>query len=264
MDQSVFDELIHFVLQSVTSQEYLNYLGIPRYDVVQNVKMFDDHVKNKNMREMPVGIYPMPYPDASSVHYFAIRQEPNGQKLIGNGYPYDDKDNLGPNSRPMDAQPNHSHGLCQTFALMFYLNQESRLVKGRGDIKQYYQNVRIGLQFLLDFINGDLGNRDWEWTGKSLKENMEKQSDHDSDYKRDLEEAIKIMRETPRGKIKLSRIIQTILLSPTYENNLKIWFVPYSKLAELSNEGWLYLTAAQKRGIRREGYDVHDSSMELD
>jgi hypothetical protein len=49
-----------------------------------------------------------------------------------------------------------------------------------------------------------------------------------------------------------------------YENNLKIWFVPYEVLAELSNEGWLYLTAAQKRGIRREGYDVDDSSMELD
>ena len=263
MDQDAFDEIINFVLQTVTSEEYLQYLGIPRYNVVQNVPAFKKHIKSPNMEKLPVGIYPLPYPNASSVHYFAVRQESNGRKLVGNGYPYDKDSDLGPNAVCLDAQPNRSHGLCQTFALMFYLNQENRLIKGNGNIREYYKNVRIGLQFLLDFINGDPGNRDWEWTGKSFKDSMEKMSDRDSEYKRDLEEAIKLMRETPRGKIKLSRMIQLILLGPMYENNLKIWFVPYEVLAELSNEGWLYLTAAQKRGIRREGYEVHDS-MDVD
>jgi hypothetical protein len=73
---------------------------------------------------------------------------------VGNGYP-----NAGDFGSQygvaLDAQPDNSHGLCQTFALMYYYGEESLLSPGK-----YQTNIRDGLKWLARFTTAN----DWQWS----------------------------------------------------------------------------------------------------
>ena len=114
MDECVFNEFIHFVLQTVSSEEYLNELGIYRPPMVSLMVLRD---KMRTQTATP-GLYAVDYGGIDSVHYFCVRKEANGNLVICNGYK--SKEGM-PYGIGLDAQSDHSHGLCQTFALMFYM-----------------------------------------------------------------------------------------------------------------------------------------------
>lgn len=226
MEQTLYDEIINFVLQSVSSEEYLNDdVGIYRPETMS----LSEFKKIKKKDRKP-GIYPI---DAgnNSVHYIGV----NKQKKAGNGY----LDNLGiQNSVGMDAQINHGHGLCQTFALMYHLGEDNliRRVNCGGYLppltspnfpkcfSDYVYNVVIGLEFLQDFTR----TYDMEWAFTTLNNKIEKKykgRDHDTKLKEIMENAVH--RITPDSrKIKyysLHLMIKNILLDKNNENNLINW-----------------------------------------
>lgn len=167
-EQCFYDEIIHFVLQTISSEEYLTDVGI--YYKKYKAENFDRcvfhkiHFQSKGLKE---GIYPNTnYEDGISVHYFAIRKNKKGEFILANGY----KDNFNLNySIGLNAQPNHSHGLCQTFALMYLTGNESKIKKGK-----YFENVKIGLNFLYNFIQENYEERERIWTLNQLYNSIEK------------------------------------------------------------------------------------------
>ena len=119
--QCFYDEIIHFVLQTISSKEYLTDIGIhyKKYKPENFDRCVFDKIHNQSSG-LKEGIYPdTNYGKEDEVHYFAIRKD--AHYILANGY----KDDFGYNySIGLDAQPDHSHGLCQTFALMFLTENE--------------------------------------------------------------------------------------------------------------------------------------------
>lgn len=238
MNQCAFDELINFVLQTVSSEEYLRNIGIHRPNPMQMYE-FDGYLQQDNYlmqeflqgrggRRPPKqiiipGIYPIIAGNQGSMHYLGVRSNGGGVIQIGNGYP----DPIGQTTNyiGLDAQPDHSHGMCQTFALMFYFRMEDRLGKGRDN---YLNNITIGLNFLYEMIADGSARptRELAWSPNNLVNNIERLclwgvGNHD----KDLQNAIN-MSMVPGGQVYLSLIIKNILLNPRYKENLKIWFGP--------------------------------------
>jgi hypothetical protein len=210
MEQCLFDELVLFVLDTISSEEYLNSIGIYR-PAKTNWETF---IKKVNKQTIQPGIYPRHY-NRYEVHYFAVRQEPDGKLTVGNGYPtiacLNKNYAIG-----LNAQPNKSHGLCQTFALMYYFNEEDRLIPG-----DYFNNVIIGFKFLQDFIKADYNNRERCWEINELIEYMQKICSNHT-----IEDRIKNIRKFKKGEICLSDLIKQIL-NPKYQDNLHKWFYMY-------------------------------------
>jgi hypothetical protein len=218
IDQSIYDELVQFVLETISSPEYLVPLGI---HVPNNPMLGSNFVKQYNSNNIKPGIYPISAPQGG-VHYVGVRNE-NGTLYLGNGYPDDLKLR---NSVGLNAQENHSHGLCQTFALMFYLRSENQLKPG-----DYVKNIPIGLNFLVNFINVDPSKRDRIWSFTALNNAIEKKytlSNRKTILRRVLSCAE--ARSQKRGQIKyysLKLIIEKILLSRDNMGNLGTWYTGY-------------------------------------
>lgn len=148
--QDLFDEVMLKILETVSSEDYLSAYGIYRSPVLNSAawdkfKSKINRQKKLGIRETPIvpGIYPRAF-GADSVHYYSVRVV-NGSLVVGNGYPTSAGINK-PYRAPLNAQPDRSHGLCQTFALMFYLGHEALLIPG-----DYRRNIDIGLGWLKDF-----------------------------------------------------------------------------------------------------------------
>lgn len=164
IEQCVYNELVQFVLEVVSSESYLRNIGIYRpkpYDK----KQWESLAKKFRKKDGTVNIKPGIYPRrgvGGEVHYYAIREEPSGLKTIANGYiNIGGVGKLGETAFGLDAQKNRSHNLCQTYALMYYNRDEKMLGKGE---KYYFNNVEIGLAYLINFINEDYQSRERCWT----------------------------------------------------------------------------------------------------
>jgi hypothetical protein len=213
MDQCIFDEIMHFVLQTISSSTYLNDIDIYRPEMMNRPKF-----KSKLEKQvLDPGVYPVNYGGVNSVHYFGV-SERNNKIIAANGYP--SRETLPPKfSVALNAQPNHSHGLCQTFALMYYKEAESLLIQG-----DYFKNVVIGLEFLLDFIQDDYDERERLWTMSDLLTGgMEKQCYIITDNER-KEVLRKCRLKTGRKNVALSLLIKNILLNKKYRSNLRDWY----------------------------------------
>lgn len=160
IEQCVYDELIQFVLEVVSSEDYLSDLGINR-----SIPMYIENLEREFSKgnKLKPGIYPAKFSDNGSVHYFAVRNEKEGYQTIVNGYPIAIVKHK--NAKGLDVQPKWSHGLCQTFALMYYMNKDHLLKKGKAG---YLDNVTIGLKFLKDFIKDDYIERERIWSVDEL------------------------------------------------------------------------------------------------
>lgn len=107
------------------------------------------------------GIYARPF-GAGSVHFYGVRKEPSGEFTIANGYP--SAAGIKDYSYGLDAQPDHSHGLCQTFALMYYFGNETLIRTADKNketneerTKRYRKNIDIGLNWLKTvFLNKEI------------------------------------------------------------------------------------------------------------
>lgn len=219
--QIVFDELIQFVLETISSEKYLKDQGIHRQRIQK--QMFKNRLNNqksKNKRaKIKKGIYAIPAPGrGSGVHFYGVREEVTEEDLelkAGNGYP--SASGLGKYSVGLDVQEDHSHGLCQTFALMYYLNKEDLLKKGESN---YRKNINIGLNFLFDYIYEDWDNRELCWTYESLLQNIVKLDKNIEDAYR-LEVYIHEEKLGNEGVICLTELI-TFLIKK--KKNLDVWF----------------------------------------
>ena len=233
IEQSLYDEIMNFVLQSVSSEEYLNEIvGIYRPKTMK----LSEFKKIKTKDRIP-GIYPIESTD-NSVHYIGV----NENKKAGNGYLTNLKldDSVG-----MDVQIDHSHGLCQTFALMYHLGEHNRLRKVNCGgklpilndktthetetkfikcITTYILNVKNGLTFLEEFTK----KYNMEWSFTSLKNTIDKKyedEDHDTKLKQIIDKAV---HRTSGKKRKtkyysLNLIIKNILLNYDNRMNLATW-----------------------------------------
>ncbi len=206
INQYIYNELLQFILETISSEEYLNGIHIHRAKPINNWKNFKKKVEKQSVKP---GIYPRSY-GRGSVHYYAVRH--NMVLTIANGY----SSSGGINKKytaPLNAQPNHSHGLCQTFALMYYVGEEKRIKQGK-----YFDNVNIGLLFLLDFIKSDYKNREKCWSSNSLLKNIKKLYKTISDRQR-----VKMynLLENQYGDICLSHLIVFVV---SRQVNLREWF----------------------------------------
>jgi hypothetical protein len=205
LDQNIFDELIQFVLETISSEDYLKDLNIYRAKQISWNK-FKSQVKKQTIKP---GIYPRSF-GGDSVHFYGVRQ--NMATIVANGYSsiggLDKRFAVG-----LDAQPEHSHGLCQTFALMYYIGEEKRIKKGK-----YYENVNIGLNFLLEFIDTDYKNRERCWSVKEILNNIVKLSQITTDQER--KKIYKSLKDKD-DDVCLTTIIRFIL---SHQKNLKVWF----------------------------------------
>ena len=221
--QIVFDELIQFVLETISSENYLKEQGIHRQKIQkQTFKNRLNSQKSKNQRaKIKPGIYAISAPGrGSGVHFYGVREEvtEEGSDLkAGNGYP--SASGLGKYSVGLDVQEDHSHGLCQTFALMYYLNAEDLLKKGESN---YRANINIGLKFLINFINEDYFNREKCWTYESLLQNIVKLDKNIEDAYR-LDVYISQEKLGNEGLICLTELIQ-FLIRKDKKKNLDTWF----------------------------------------
>lgn len=125
-----------------------------------------------------------------------------------------------PNSIGLDAQPNGSNGLCQTFALMFYFRREGDLQRG-----QYMYNVRIGLNFLYQMSADAIARptRELNWDPNHLITQIHHLYHWDHTHQRLMLDAIQLARINPRGPVYLSLIISHILLSRQFDRFLINW-----------------------------------------
>jgi hypothetical protein len=215
MEQCLFNEIIQFVLETISSESYLESLGIYRPEPLEAMPgrtgSWFDFVNSVNNQTVRPGIYPLSFGEGS-VHYYAVRyDEKTGKYLIGNGYPEDEADKW---YLPKDEysvylhyQKNHSHGLCQTYALMFYLGLEKWRLNGdfgtgplKSGIKEgegfnsenieeinrmtYISNVFKGFRFLRYFVNEDYENRERCWSKTSYFKNLTKLCYRHSNNKR--------------------------------------------------------------------------------
>jgi hypothetical protein len=212
MEQCLFDEIMLFVLETVSSQEYLNSLGIYRPASIN----WDKFKSKVNKQTIKPGIYPRSF-GIRSVHYYGVRREPDGTLTVANGYPtvasLNKKYAVG-----LNTQPDHSHGLCQTFALMYYFNKEGELIPGA-----YYDNVIIGLKFLLKFIKEDYYNRERCWKLNDIINNMNPTGLCQNHSYEDRLANLKNLKSKNSNQLCLTDLIQKIL-SPKFEQNLKTWF----------------------------------------
>ena len=159
-EQNLFNEILQFVLEVISSEDYLNNNNIYRSKPINPSNW--ENFKSKFLKgKLKAGIYPRKFA-GNEVHYFAVRNEKNNEQTIANGYK--NRAGIKKNSFGLDVQPNNSHGLCQTFALMYYFGDENKLKKGE---QGYFENVLIGLNYLNNFINKNK-KRELCWEKKDI------------------------------------------------------------------------------------------------
>ena len=211
VEQCLFDELILFVLETISSKVYLEEIGINRY----KVSNWDAFKKSVRKDKIPPGLYARTI-GRGQVHYYGVDNDGN----IGNGYV--SKAGLNPKNAiavGLDAQPDHSHGLCQTFALMFINSETDRLYQGDGNMDLYFQNVIIGLCYLREFIHEDYYKRERCWEYKDMIENMTKLC-------KDTAGRQRFLSSISGDEVCLTNMID-VLLHQAYRKNLKRWFYNY-------------------------------------
>lgn len=216
MDQEIYNEIVQFVLEVISSEEYLKSVGIFRpkpYSKDRWNKLSRNFRLKDGTKHIRPGIYPRKG-SGNEVHYFAIREEKDGTKTIANGYINAGgvgKKNV--NAFGLDVQPNNSHGLCQTYALMYY-NRDEKLLKS-GE-KNYFGNVITGLKYLIYFINIDYDKRELCWTLKGILDNITKLYD-----KSNKDRTFFLKKISTSKNICLTDMIKFILNNQT---NLESWF----------------------------------------
>lgn len=155
-EQTIFDNIMFTVLTTVSCEDYLNHYNVYRPKAISNWEYLKKKIKKQNIKP---GIYPKSL-GRDSAHFYAVRKEKNGIFTIANGYPsvsgLDKNYAIG-----LNVQKDHSHGLCQTYALMYYYGKEHLLLPGK---QNYYKNVLIGLQWLYKFTI----ENDWVFTSKDI------------------------------------------------------------------------------------------------
>jgi hypothetical protein len=148
-EQDAFDSIMLLITETISSEDFLESNGIFRSRPLNKTqwKSLISKINKQNNKttvapKITAGIYPKAF-DGGTVHYFSIRPEPlTGKLTVANGYP--NAGGFGSKfGRPLNAQPNNSHGLCQTFALMYHTHSENLLKPGK-----YQTNVIIGLEWL--------------------------------------------------------------------------------------------------------------------
>lgn len=151
MNQDKFDTVIQFLLDTIGSFKYLDWYNIPISKPITDWKNFVKRINNQESKTAKTivpkpGLYPKSFGRGQGVHFYALIDK-NGITRVGNGYishaGIDKK-----YSDALDVQPDHSHGLCQTFALMYYLEDKDLNSLTRGD---YFNNALIGLKWLEKF-----------------------------------------------------------------------------------------------------------------
>ena len=241
LSQCVYNEFIKFVLDTISSKDYLE--REPRKIHIHEKifpQTFEENVKKQQIKP---GIYPIKdiryskswqtqNPEQKRpaevsnkedipVHFFGVRRE---QTLLvaGNGYEGNDDVELDSTySIGLGVQRDGSHGLCQTFALMFYHRKEGLLQKGKGDEKKYFKNVEIGLKYLQEYTK----EKDSEWDDiKDVKKNMIQLCKGEK-YEKERDEQLNRCKVRNGGeRIRLSLIIKKIILSTKNKKLLKKWY----------------------------------------
>ena len=140
MDQCLFDELMLLIFETISSQDYLDSISIHRPSSI-NWETFKKQVAKQKVKP---GIYPRSFGRGVGVHYYAVRAK-DGKMIVASGYP-SKGGILAKYSIGLNAQRDHSHGLCQTFALMYYMDEEKQIKSGK-----YYQNVKNRIKFFGGF-----------------------------------------------------------------------------------------------------------------
>ena len=159
--QCYFDTVMLLMTAAVSSESYISdILGI-YYQTNNNRDEWIDFASDVNSQTVKPGIYTEDYTwpgeaVGSSVHYYGVREEKNGDLTVANGYPssgeyLDEKYAVG-----LNVQADHSHGLCQTFALMYYNHDEKKLKPAHKDADRYEQQIAYikNLMIALKYLQG--------------------------------------------------------------------------------------------------------------
>jgi len=126
-----------------------------------NWKTLQARFKNNQKRsKIAPGIYVQSFVGHSK-HYYAVRKEKDGSITIGNGYSA--TGGFGKYGKGLDAQENHSHGLCQTYALMYYLTDDDLLTEG-----EYEENALTAIKYLEDFTK----KYDFNWSTAGVAKDL--------------------------------------------------------------------------------------------
>jgi hypothetical protein len=213
IEQCLYDELMQFCLETVSSGEWLTDCGIYRSEIIQKSR-WPNFTKKMNKQEIKPGIYPRSF-GGGSIHFYAVRRQGDFVK-IGNGYS-NSGGVISQYADPLQAQADYSNGLCQTFALMYYENQSHLLKKGK-----FSENVVIGLKWLVQFVKKE--DREVCWDAKYMETKIVKHCEPVDTEKRLTAARIKLYKTIyPQsdGDICLSSILQYLL---NHRANLQAWF----------------------------------------
>jgi hypothetical protein len=226
--QCFFDVIMYLITSTIGNKNYLSF-----YDIKNGSLGNKDNVSKqlKNNKFKP-GLYSYSY-GANSVHYFGAREEKNGMVTIGNGYPTSSSiDNT--YSIGLNVQKDHSHGLCQVYALMYYNNKEQILQQpsknDSDDAKNsiYFLNVITALTWLRTYTL----SHGWNWEFNSQKFHDEISSliklfDNDdcTTYTNDMFlKTLKSQLHMEKDKVVHLAYIIDIALLHNNRKKLKIWF----------------------------------------
>lgn len=181
VSQTTYDEIITYVLQTISSKDYLENYNIPISDPLYDkslIKFIDDY----NQGKAKPGIYPISdwtvdiisknfnkppeeidikaltkFALENSLHFYSIREKTPRKGLLVNAYPSatlisgDVNKAIG-----LDFQKDHSHGFCQTFALMNYIDPKALKEMEEG---KYLPNAYKALMWIHKFTK----NNDFEF-----------------------------------------------------------------------------------------------------
>lgn len=170
--QSTYDELITLLLETIASQSYLETYNIPIHE-----PLFDETLVNFIKKYKSGDAKPGMYPIANytiddvenelgkkltnkerkeflekiheSIHFYSISTKQPTKGMPVNGYA--DTDLLGQhidNAIGLGVQEDNTHGLCQTFALINYVDPR---VFESMTVGAFINNAYIGLLWLKEF-----------------------------------------------------------------------------------------------------------------
>jgi len=225
-DECIYWHLVGMVTDTVSSGTYLDHYGILKTNISAQVdpetytirpdadwwtfqKKFNTLSKNRKklLEEYPPGLYVQDFGENIGVHFYGL----DDQGIMVNGYP----DTAGfSNAIGLGFQEDHSHGFCQTYAIMHILGidigLESRDSKDDDRHEVYMRNGHKALDFLKDFTR----DHPWGWENSEEFEDQlpEINCEYDKDEMKSLLKAL-VNKEKPKKKGKKTKKDKTIYLT---------------------------------------------------
>jgi hypothetical protein len=232
-DECIYWHLIGMVTDTIASRDYLDHYYLMRTEIKCQVdsetnmislnndwEVFQEDFnklasnKKKLLKKYPPGLYVQNFGDNIGVHFYGL----NDEGIMANGYP-DNEDFE--NGIGLGFQKDHSHGFCQTYAIMHIIGAdggfESRMEEDTDKDEVYSENGQKALLYLLELTDDP-----WKWSDIDTFESELPVIENCKYDKTEMNNLLSMLSGVRGDKsIYLNDIVQVLINNPNHFEN---WF----------------------------------------